>query len=171
MEPRELAEELGYKIVYIPHEEIKDYIACYRVIYEGKEIYPPAALRLGIPLNEIWISDAFRDYEKYILFHELREIAHRAEGYNVNEAHLLALKDEKMELGNDEKWKRLKREINVCPLEELLSTSLIGKKLAIRIMENRPYESMEELRKVRGIGEKRLSRLQARFCALGKLIK
>ena len=163
MEPRELAKKLGYKIRYIPHEKIKDYIACYRVMYEGKEIYPPAAVRLGIPLNEIWLSDAFKEYEKYILFHELREISHRAEGYDVDNAHLLALKDEKMEFGNDEKWRKMKREINVCPIEELLATPGIGKKLATRIMENRPYESMEELRRVKGIGEKRFSNLRAKF--------
>ncbi len=158
-----MAKKLGYRVKYIPHERIKDYIACYRVIYEGKEIYPPAALRLGIPLNEIWISNAFKKYEKYILFHEIREIVHRAEGYDVDEAHLLALKDEKMEFGNDDEWKKMKMEINICPVEELLATPGIGKKLAMEIIENRPYESIEELRKVRGIGKKRFSALRAKF--------
>lgn len=94
MNPRAEAERLGYKIVYVSHEVIKDYNACYRVIYDGKLIYPPAADKLGIPLNEIWISERFREYERYILFHELQEIKHRAEGLSVEEAHKKALKDE-----------------------------------------------------------------------------
>jgi len=40
-------------VVYVPQEAIRDYNACYRVIYKGKLIHPPAAERLGIPINEI----------------------------------------------------------------------------------------------------------------------
>ena len=47
----------NYKVVYVPHEIIKDYNACYNVIYDEKIIRPPAAEELGIPLNEIWISE------------------------------------------------------------------------------------------------------------------
>ncbi len=153
----------GYTLRFIPHDEIKEYIACYHVIYNGKEIYPPAAVRLGIPWGEIWLSDAFKDFADCILFHELQEIKHRAEGYGVDEAHLLALKDEEIECKNDEKWMKLKREINVCTKESLLTTPGIGKTLAERIMENRPYDKMEDLKKVRGIGKKRFNRLKNNF--------
>ncbi len=154
---------LGYKIRFIPHEKIKEYIACYRVVYNGKEIFPPAAVHLGIPIGEIWISDAFRDFADCILFHELQEIKHRAEGYGVDEAHLLALKDEEIKCKNDEKWRKLKMEINVCTKESLLTTPGIGKILAERIMENRPYERMDELKRVEGIGERRYKAIKARF--------
>ena len=163
MDPLRTAERLGYRVRLIPHETIKEYIACYRVMYEGKEICPGAALRLGIPLNEIWVSDAFRDFLEYILFHELREIEHRYEGYSQDDAHLMALKDEENEFREDERWLRLKSEINVCTMEELLSTYGIGKELAMSIMDNRPYESMDELLNVRGIGKKRLGELKKRF--------
>jgi len=156
-------EKLGYRLKYIPHEKIKEYIACYRVIYDGKEIYPPAALHLGIPTGEIWISDAFKNFANCILFHELSEIKHRAEGYDVDEAHKLALKDEEKECRGDERWELLKREINVCTYESLLNVQGIGKTLAERIMENRPYDRMEEILKVKGIGEKKYSLLRERF--------
>lgn len=163
MDLLEMAERLGYRVRLIPHERIKEYIACYRVMYEGKEIYPGAALRLGIPMNEIWVSDAFRDFLDYILFHELREIHHRYEGHSPDDAHLMALKDEENEFNGDEKWLRLKSEINVCTMEELLSTHSIGKELALRTMDNRPYENMDELMRVKGIGKKRLNELKKRF--------
>ncbi len=81
--------KLGYKVEYVPHEVIKDYNACYNVIYKGKHIKPPTADKLGIPLNEIWISEKWKKYEKYILYCELAEIKFRAQGYNVEEAHIL----------------------------------------------------------------------------------
>ncbi len=157
------ADRLGFKIRFIPHEKIKEYIACYRVIYEGKEIYPPAAIRLGIPLGEIWISDAFKDYADYIIFHEIQELRHRAEGYDVEKAHSLALRDEMRRFKDDEKWRRMKREINICTYEELISTPGIGRALARRIMENRPYESMKDLKRVKGIGDKRYRTLKNMF--------
>ncbi len=138
MDPLKTAERLGYRVRLIPHERIKEYIACYRVMYKGMEIYPGVALRLGIPPNEIWVSDVFRDFLGHILFHELREIEHRYEGHSPDDAHILALKDEEKEFIGDEKWLRLKKEINVCTVEELLSTHGIGKELALRIMDNRP---------------------------------
>ena len=163
MDPLRTAERLGYRVCLIPHERIKEYIACYRVMYKGKEIYPGAALRLGIPLNEIWVSDAFRDFLDYMLFHELREIQHRYEGYSQDRAHLMALKDEENEFNVDERWLRLKSEINVCTMGALLSTHGIGKELALRIMDNRPYDGMDELLRVKGIGKKRLNELKKRF--------
>ena len=52
------------------------------------EIRPPAAEKLGIPLNEIWISEKWKKYERYILYHELQEIKYRAMGYGKEEAHV-----------------------------------------------------------------------------------
>ncbi len=163
-----IAKDLGFVVKFIPHEIIKDYIACYNVVYDGKEIFPPAATVLGIPKNEIWISDAFRDFAEYILYHEIQEIKHRAQGYDVDEAHLSALKDEEMKFKDDEKWRWLKREINVCTFEELKSTPGIGNILAHRIMENRPYNRMDELLKVKGIGKKRLGHLKSMFWCLSE---
>lgn len=49
---REL-ERRGWRIRYVPHQVIEDYNDCYRAVYRGKVVYPPAADKLGIPLNEI----------------------------------------------------------------------------------------------------------------------
>ena len=57
---REKLEKLGWRIRYVPHSVIEDYNACYRIVYKGKTIYPPAADRIGIPLNEIWLSEKLR---------------------------------------------------------------------------------------------------------------
>ena len=101
---REVIEELGWKVRYIPHKVIEDYNACYRVEYRGKVIFPPAADALGIPLNEIWMSEKLREYEEYVLFHELREIQYRYQGYGVREAHLRARIDEALRFCSDFKW-------------------------------------------------------------------
>ncbi len=100
---REL-EKHGWRIRYVPHEVIADYNACYRVVYRGKVIHPPAADRLGIPLNEVWLSERLRDYEEYVLFHELKEIGYRCQGYSVEEAHLRARIEEALRYCNDPKW-------------------------------------------------------------------
>lgn len=100
---REL-EKLGWRLRYVPHDVIEDHNACYRVVYRGKVIYPPAADRLGIPLNEIWLSEKLREYEEYVLFHELREIQYRYQGYSVREAHLRARIDEALRFCSDPKW-------------------------------------------------------------------
>ncbi len=153
----------GYKVRYIPHAKIKEYNACYRVVYNGKEIYPPAALKLEIPTGEIWISDAFKDFTDCILLHEFREIQHRAEGHNVDEAHLLALKDEVEKCKNDKNWEKLKREINVCSCESLIEIKGIGVTLAKRIIDNRPYDSIDELLQIKGIGKKKYEKLRKNF--------
>lgn|GEM_PF-862898 len=158
--------KLGYRVKYVPHELIKEYNACYRVVYQGKLIYPPAADKLGIPLNEIWISELLRSYERYVLFHELREIKHRAEGCSVEEAHKKALEDEKRAFAGDPLWERMNHEINLAPEDVLLGVKGIGKVLAWRIIRNRPYGSIEELQKVRGIGKKRFKELREHFWCL-----
>ncbi len=82
-----------YKIRYVPHELLEDYNATYNVIFENKHVATNAAKELNIPLNEIWISEMWRPYEKYIVFHELREIYYRANGFSNDEAHKKALQD------------------------------------------------------------------------------
>ncbi|MGY4706588.1 ComEA family DNA-binding protein [Candidatus Bipolaricaulota sp. J31] len=153
----------GYKVVYVPHEAIEDHISCYRVEYEGRVIHPPAADKLGIPLNEIWISETFKPYAKYILYHELREIDWRARGYGAPEAHRLAERDEEEFWRGDPGWERLKQEINIAPLKALTEVRGIGKTLAHRICEHRPYGGMDDLRRVPYIGKARLERLRERF--------
>ena len=78
---------------------VQDHIACYYVEYEGKRIRPLAAKRLHMPLNEIWISETFREREERILFHELQEIKYRRKGYSGKKAHQKARKDEEMLFG------------------------------------------------------------------------
>ena len=163
---REILEELGYRVVYVPHEIICKYNACYRVLYEGKEIHPPAADRLGIPLNEIWISEKYMRYKKYILHHELEEIRYRAEGHDVESAHRKAMGGSEVWEG-EELWEELQREVNLMSKESLCGIPRIGEKLAERIMRGRPYNLIEELRRVQGIGEKRFKELRGSvFCVL-----
>ena len=69
---------IGYRIRYVPHETIGEHVACYHVVYGGQTVKPKAAESLGIPLNEIWISERYRDREEHILYHEFREIQYRA---------------------------------------------------------------------------------------------
>ena len=85
--------KLGCKVVYVPYEVIEDYNVCYKLKYKGKLVLPPAADKLGIPLNEIWISNKWKEFEEHILYHQLREIEYRADGYSVEQAHELACKD------------------------------------------------------------------------------
>jgi competence protein ComEA len=85
--------ENAYKVRYVPHEVIEDYNATYNVIFENKHITTNAAKKLNIPLNEIWISEMWQHYEKYIVFHELREIYYRAQGVSRDKAHEKAVED------------------------------------------------------------------------------
>jgi hypothetical protein len=87
--------KLGYKIKIVPHEVIKDHIACYNIKYREKIIYPKVAKKLNIPLNEIWISERYKKGLDNILFHELREIKYRYMGYSEKEAHKKAGGNEK----------------------------------------------------------------------------
>lgn len=148
--PRKEANRQGWSLVYIPYEKIEDYNACYRVEYQGEKIYPPAADDLGIPLNEIWISDKLKEFEKYILYHEIREIKYRSKGYDVESAHEKAIEDEKIFEG-DPKWERLRREINMASPEILQELAGIDAGTFQKLMQNRPYYRMEELREVPGI--------------------
>jgi competence protein ComEA len=148
-------------LVYVPHEVICEYNACYRVSYEGREIYPPSADRLGIPLNEIWISEKYRRYEKYILHHELEEIRYRAEGLDVESAHQRAIEGSKVWEGEE-----LQREVNLMSEESLCGIPGIGEKLAERIVKGRPYKRVEEIRKIYGIGEKKFKKIRRRIICI-----
>ena len=111
--------KLGYKVKFVPHEVIKDYNACYNVIYKGKHIKPPAADKLGIPLNEIWISEKWKKYVKYILYHELAEIKFRAQGYNVEEAHILAEMECIRLWRNNPQWREFIVEMHISDIENM----------------------------------------------------
>jgi len=87
MKIKQRIKKLGYKIKFVPHKTIKDCIACYNVRYKGKIIYPKIAEKLDIPLNEIWISEKWKNKENNILFHELQEIKYRSMGYTPRKAH------------------------------------------------------------------------------------
>ncbi len=92
-ETMKILAEHAYKIRFVPHEIIEDYNATYNVVFGGKYITTNAAKKLKVPLNEIWISEMWRTYEKYIIFHELREIYYRANGFSRDEAHEKASQD------------------------------------------------------------------------------
>lgn len=162
VEPRKEAERLGFDIVYIEPKEIEKYNACYRVEYKGQKIYPPAADKLGIPMNEIWISEKLKDFEKYILYHELREIKYRAKGFDVKTAHKRAVKDEEIFAG-DPMWEKMRTEINIASKKILTRVKEIGEKTFTRIMKNRPYHKMEELREVPRVGRNIYKRLNEKF--------
>lgn len=94
--PKELKTSIAdakIKVVCVPHEKIKYHNACYNVEIEGKKIVPPAAQSLGIPLNEIWISEKWKKYELYILYHEWKEISFKVQGFSGEKAHLLSQRE------------------------------------------------------------------------------
>lgn len=158
----------GYKIVYAPDEVIEDYNACYRVKYGGKVIFPPAADKLGIPLNEIWIARKWKEYEDYILYHELMEIKHRADGLSVKEAHELASKDMHKRFRGDPKHERLRREINVASKETMQELLGIDDDLFHEIEKNRPYHKMDELlHKVPSMKKQLFERIKEYFWCIG----
>jgi len=92
-ETMELLSKYAYKVRYVSHEIIEEYNATYNVVFEDKHITTGAARELGIPLNEIWISEMWKPYEAYIIFHELREIYYRSSGFSRDKAHEKAIQD------------------------------------------------------------------------------
>lgn len=161
-DPRAEMEALGYDLVYKPHEVMAKYNAFYRVEYEGAVIAPPAARKMDVPLNEVWLTELLRPYERYVLFHELNEIKYRAQGYGVEEAHELALEADKSWEG-DAKWDEFQREINLVPQERVVELPGFDETLFERIQGNRPYCDMSELLAVPGIGDRRYQQLSDRF--------
>jgi len=110
-ETMKLLRKHAYKVRYVPHETIEDYNATYNAICENRHIITGAAKELRVPLNEIWISEMWRPYEKYILFHELREIYYSAEGLSRDEAHEKALQDGSILWENDALLQKMIKEI------------------------------------------------------------
>jgi competence protein ComEA len=110
-ETMKLLRKYAYKVRYVPHETIEDYNATYNVICENKHITTGAAKELGIPLNEMWISEMWRPYEKHILFHELREIYYRTKGLIRDEAHEKAIQDGSLLWENDPLLQKLIKEV------------------------------------------------------------
>jgi len=111
-EARLLAERSGLVVKYVSHDVIADYNATYNVNYRGQHRITNAAKELGIPLNEIWISEKWRPYEQYILHHEIREIQLRAEGLEPEEAHNRTCGEEANKWRNDAVWQRMVKEIS-----------------------------------------------------------
>lgn len=161
-DPRAEMEALGFEIVYKPHEVMAKYNAFYRVEYDGEVIAPPAAERMDVPLNEVWLTELLRPYEKYVLHHELTEIEARAQGYGVEEAHERALEADTVWEG-DPKWDEFQREINLVPPQRVVALPGFGEELFERIMAHRPYCDMDELLAVPGIGPERHDRLCEEF--------
>jgi competence protein ComEA len=110
-ETMELLTRYAYRVRYVSHKAIEDYNATYNVIFENKPIITNAARKLGISQNEIWISEMWKPYEKYIVFHELREIYYRAEGFSRDEAHEKARLDGFSLWNNDPLWWRMINDI------------------------------------------------------------
>jgi len=111
MESKLLTKRLGYAVRYVAHNIIGDYNATYNVEYKGQHLITKAAKRLGIPLNEIWISEMWRPYERYILFHELREIHYRGEGLDPERAHEKAIEDTPETWKDNAEFRRMVAEI------------------------------------------------------------
>ena len=89
---------LGYRVRYVPHEVVGDHVACYHVVFEGRTVRAGPE-EVGIPLNEIWLSEHYRDVEERVLYHELREIEYRASGWTPDKAHRQARLDEEAAFG------------------------------------------------------------------------
>jgi competence protein ComEA len=113
-ETMEMLSKKGYRIVYVPHTIMEDYNATYNVMCEGRHVVAGAAKKLGIPLGEIWISELWKRYERFIVFHELREIRYRAEGSARDKAHERAGQDGKSLWGDDPLWVQM-----VVDIEEM----------------------------------------------------
>jgi len=110
-ETEKLLSDYAYRIVYVPHEVIEDYNATYNVMCEDELITTKAAKKLDIPLNEIWISEKWKPYAKYIIFHELREIYYRAKGFERDDAHEKAIEDQLILWKNDQLFLEMVRDM------------------------------------------------------------
>ena len=103
--------DYAYKIVYVPHEVIEEYNATYNVMCEDKLITTNAAKEPDNPLNEIWISEKWKPYAKYIIFHELRETYYRAKGFERDDAHGKAIEDQLALWRNDRLFLEMVRDM------------------------------------------------------------
>jgi hypothetical protein len=55
------------------------YNAFYHVEFYGAILAPRAAWQMDRPSNEVWLTEYFRPYEEYTLYHELNELECRAQ--------------------------------------------------------------------------------------------
>jgi DNA uptake protein ComE-like DNA-binding protein len=51
-------------------------------------------------------------------------------------------------------------DINSAGLEQLMTLPGVGEAIARRIIEGRPYRTVDDLRRVKGIGERRLTEIR-----------
>ena len=160
--PKRELERLGYELTYKPHEEIASYMAFYRVEYHGNEIAPPIADKFDISLDEIWISKKLKPYEKYVLHHELQEIKYRAEGYGVRKAHEKAMENGEVWDG-EPKYEELKREINLVSKGIFIDLTGFDKDLYEKLVKNRSFFDIEELRGIHGIDSKKFKKLKENY--------
>ncbi|MBU4190489.1 MAG: hypothetical protein KJ886_05835 [Candidatus Thermoplasmatota archaeon] len=109
----EYLKKFGLKIRYKPHSLLKEYNAYFMVKILGRKIDTNAGKKLSIPENEIWISEKFKDFEKYILFHELVEIYYRFIGYDWKKAHEMAVEKEIKYFSNDPKWRKMNKVMGI----------------------------------------------------------
>ena len=123
--PGKTLKSLNYTLAYKPHRQIAKHMAFYNVQYNDQKIKCPISDHYGVPLNEIWLTEKFKPYEKYILYHELNEIKYRAEGLEPWEAHQKALEKDKI-WKDEEEWQHLQKEINIITEEELTKIDGFG---------------------------------------------
>lgn len=109
----EYLKKFGLKIRYEPHSLLKEYNACFMVKILGRKIDTNAGKKLGIPENEIWIDEKLREFESFILFHELVEIYYRFIGYDWKKAHELSVEKEIEYFSHDPEWRRMNKIIGI----------------------------------------------------------
>ena len=61
-------------------------------------------------------------------------------------------------------------DINHATVEELASLDGVGPKIGARIVAARPFRSLDDLAKVRGVGRRRVARLRARLFLDGRAV-
>ena len=162
-DPMEEIKRLDYEPIYKPHSQVADYMAFYKVKYDGEVIAPPIVEKFDIGLDEIWMTERLKSFEKYILHHELQEIKHRARGCGVSEAHEKALLDGEEVWGDEKGWQRLQREINLVTEETFCDITGWRGDLYERLVENRPYFSLEEIKNLQGVDENELDHIKEEY--------
>ena len=162
-DPMKEIRRLDYEPIYKPHSKVADYMAFYRVEYEEEVIAPPIVEKFDIGLNEIWMTERLKSFEKYILHHELQEIKHRARGFGVTEAHEKALLDGEEVWGHEKGWQCLQREINLVTEDKFCDITGWSGDFYERLVKNRPYFSLEEIKNVQDVGENELNYIKEEF--------
>ncbi len=109
----EYLKKFKIKTIYKSHSLLKEYNACYMVNILGRKIDTNAGKKLGIPENEIWISEKVRKFESYILFHEFVEIYYRFIGNHWKKAHQIAVEKEIKYFNHDPEWRKMNKVMGV----------------------------------------------------------